>query len=134
MADGAAEEKLPTGSVTASWIELDESNGGVGGDGGDGSVHTESSSTEGTQSPQYSDNDSNGEKMTAELADASRSYYKSTSGEDKTATNNETANVPSQAASKSSSDLVYLSTLMLTHSVALIIGLVIGRKFLSSGR
>lgn len=117
MAEKVEDEKLPTESVTASWIQLDAKNG--------------SSTTE--ESPNYSDNDSNEDNMTEALADASRSLYNSTiesSGEQTTVLSDSSASTPKSTTS----NLLYVSTLLLSHSLALIIGVVIGRKVLSSNR
>jgi len=87
-----------------------------------------SSSSEGL--PQ-SDTDSNGEAMTAELADASRSLYRSStsSGEVKSETVSPTTVEETPASPMTSSALVpHVATILVTASICLIIGFVIGRK------
>jgi len=122
MSENSGDEKLSTQSVTTSWIQLDDKNG---------------KSTSSETSPQYSDNDDNEDNMTDALAEASKSLYNSQmKGVDieedqvlQTVRTEETT-----PTTIGSSRLMYFSTLLLSHSILLVIGVLIGRKSLTLRR
>jgi len=113
------DEKLPTGSVTASWVQLDPKKS------------TDSTSSDEGTPPAGSDTDSNGETMTAELADASRSLYSaSTSSEYKdVATPLTVEPTPADSPPCAISSLVpHVPAVLVTASVCLAVGFLVGRK------